>query len=230
MGTSSGFSRILARLTRTAVGSAVYAAIAFLGAGRLDWMRGWLYAAVFIAVSVAGSLIIHCANPGLLEARAKGIRKDTKSFDRAFYAMFLPLVLIYPLLAGMDAVRFSWAPLPWWTVTPGALLFLVGSLLGAWAMVVNPHAETTVRIQAEHAVVSKGPYRIVRHPMYVGTIMGFPGGALMLGSGWALLPMVLLMALFVWRTAREDRTLRRELAGYEDYAQRTRYRLLPGIW
>jgi protein-S-isoprenylcysteine O-methyltransferase Ste14 len=232
MGTSSRFARTLARLIRTTAGSAVYAAIAFLGAGRIDWMRGWIYAAVFVGVSVAGALIVQCANPELLEERAKGIRKDTKSFDRAFYRMFLPLVLIYPLLAGVDGARFSWAPLPLWTVIPGALLFVMGSVLGTWTMIANSFAESTVRIQDErgHTVVTEGPYRIVRHPMYVGTVIGLPGTALMLGSGWALVPMALIMALFVWRTALEDRALRRELAGYEDYAKITRYRLAPGIW
>lgn len=223
---------MIARVMKSAVGSALFAALGFLGAGRLDWMRGWIYAAVFVGVSAAGALIVERANPGLLQARAKGLRKDTKPFDRAFYLMFLPLVLLYPLLAGLDAVRFSWAPLPWWTVYPGALCFLAGSALTAWTMIVNRYAETTVRIQDDrgHAVVSDGPYRIVRHPMYVGTVLGLPSGALILGSGWALVPMALIIVLFVWRTAREDLTLRRELTGYEDYAKRTRYRLLPGVW
>ncbi len=229
---SSKFFGILVRLLKTAVGSAVYAGLAFIGAGRIDWTRGWVYAAVFVTVSVVGALIVQCANPGLLEARAKGIRKDTKAFDKTFYRMFLPLVLFYPLLAGMDGANFSWAPLPWWTVVPGALLFLIGSAFGTWAMVANAHAETTVRIQGErgHSVVTEGPYRIVRHPMYVGTVIGLPGTALMLGSGWALVAMALIVMLFVWRTAREDRALQRELTGYEDYVRRTRYRLVPGIW
>lgn len=222
--------RILIRLIKTAIGSAVYAALAFLGAGRLDWMPGWIYAAVFIAVSVIGSLIVQLANPGLLEARAKGIRKDTKSFDKTFYRMFLPLALIYPALAGMDAVRFSWAPLPQWTAYPGAFLFIVSSLWGTWTMVVNRHAESTVRIQDGHTVITAGPYRLVRHPMYLGTILGIPGTALMLGSAWALGPAALIAMLFVWRTAREDRALRQELTGYEDYTRITRYRLVPGMW
>ena len=85
---STFFVRTLLRLSKTAVGSAVYSSLALLGAGRLDWMRGWVYAAVFVAVSVAGTLIIQLANPGLLQARAKGIRKDTKAFDKAFYLIW----------------------------------------------------------------------------------------------------------------------------------------------
>jgi protein-S-isoprenylcysteine O-methyltransferase Ste14 len=230
---ATGLSPGLVRaLIKPAVGSGFYVALAFLGAGSLDWNRGWLYAVVFVGVSVAGSLIVRFASPGLLEERAKGIRKDTKPFDRLFYALFLPVVLFYPFLAGLDAERFSWAPLPWWTIYPGVLCFLAGSLITTWTMVVNRHAETTVRIQSDrsHAVVTNGPYTVVRHPMYVGTLLGLPGAALMLGSGWALLPMALIMMLFVWRTAREDRALRQELAGYEDYAAITHHRLVPGLW
>ena len=105
-------------------------------------------------------------------------------------------------------------------------------MLAHWAMLANPFFEKTVRIQEErgHHVATGGPYRFVRHPGYVAFIlMGFalPLGV---GSAWALVPAGLNAALIVARTALEDRTLRRELPGYAEYAQRTRYRLLPGVW
>jgi protein-S-isoprenylcysteine O-methyltransferase Ste14 len=220
------------KLLRTIVGSAIFPAIAFLGAGTLAWPRGWIYAILFIAMAAVGTRIVDRNNPGLLAARSRGFHKDTKGFDKVFYIFFLPLMVIYPLLAGLDAVRFSWAPLPAWTVWPGAPLFLVGSALTTWSLVVNRHAEGTVRIQSDrgHAVVTDGPYRFVRHPIYVGTILSLPAVALVLGSAWAFVPMVLAVIAFVWRTAMEDRALRKELAGYEDYARATRYRLVPGIW
>jgi protein-S-isoprenylcysteine O-methyltransferase Ste14 len=89
-----------------------------------------------------------------------------------------------------------------------------------------------VRIQEDrgHQVVTGGPYRYVRHPMYVGIILLFPCMALFLGSWWALVPASLIAILMVIRTALEDRTLRAELPGYAEYAQRVRYRLLPGVW
>lgn len=220
------------KFLRTVAGSAIFPAIAFVGAGRLDWPRGWIYAAVFVAMAIVGTTIVDRVNPGLLAARSRGFRKDTKGFDRVFYAVFIPLMVVYPLLAGVDAVRFSWAPLPALTVWPGILLFLVGSALTTWALVVNRHAEGTVRIQSDrgHTVVTDGPYRFVRHPIYVGTIVGLPAVALVLGSAWAFVPMVLVVIAFVWRTAMEDRALRKELAGYEDYARATRCRLVPGVW
>lgn len=214
------------------VGSAAYAALPFIGAWHIDWLRGWIYAVVFVAVSVAGSLVVQLSNPGLLEARAKGFRKDTKPFDRTFYMLFLPLIVAYPLLAGLDAGRLVWSPLPEWTIAPGLVLFIGSSIVGTWAMIVNAHAESTVRIQEDrdHVVVRSGPYRFVRHPMYTGILVGLPAAALVLGSGWALVPVALMVGLFIWRTAREDETLMRELPGYPAYAHDTKYRLVPGIW
>jgi protein-S-isoprenylcysteine O-methyltransferase Ste14 len=224
--------RTLLNLARAMAGSAAYAGLAFLGAGTFDWPRGWLYAIVFAFTSVAGSLILFRVNPGLIEARAKGIRKDTKPFDRIFFAIFVPLVLSEPLVAGADAVRYSWQPLPLWTVYPGIMVFLTGSALTTWTMLVNPYAETTVRIQHERnqVVVASGPYRFVRHPMYLGTVIGFPAAALVLGSAWALIPAMLLVALFAWRTVLEERTLRQELTGYDEYTRNTRFRWFPGLW
>lgn len=220
------------RLLRTGLGVGFFAALVFLGAWRLDWPRGWLYAAVFVGASLIGTLIVQLTNPGVLAARAKGLGKGTKPFDKVFYRLFAPLSLLYPLLAGLDGGRFAWAPLPDWMLYLGVAIFLFSSVVTTWTLMANTHAELSVRIQEDrgHKVISDGPYRYVRHPMYSGTIIGFPATALILGSGWALLPAALLVVLFVWRTGREDATLQQELAGYADYAAKTRYRLLPGVW
>jgi len=227
----TGKQRPGAGLVRAAMGS-LYGLLAFVGAGRLDWGRGWIYFALFFLTSVIGSWVVQRANPDLLAARAKGVRKDTKPFDKAFFAVFAPLIVLYPVIAGLDAARYGWAVLPQWTVYLGVVLFVLGSAGSTWTMVANRSAETTVRIQADrgHSVVTDGPYRIVRHPMYLSILIGLPGTALILGSAWALIPMVVIMSLFVWRTAREDRALREELPGYGDYAGVTRAKLLPGVW
>jgi protein-S-isoprenylcysteine O-methyltransferase Ste14 len=122
--------------------------------------------------------------------------------------------------------------MPFWTVYPGIGLFTIAASLITWVLVKNPHADSSVRIenQRDHAVVASGPYRFVRHPMYVGLILLHSSIALMLGSMWTLALAVLLTLLFLWRTALEDRTLRWELPGYEEYTKVTRYRLMPWIW
>ena len=213
--------------------AALFSALSLLGAGRWDWPRGWLYVGLMTASSLIGGAIVEWANPGLLEARAKGYgRKDTKPFDRIFYRLFVPVLVVYPLLAGLDAGRFLWSPLPSWTFWPSLALFLLGSIVTTWTMCVNRFAEGTVRIQSDRgqSVINAGPYRLVRHPMYTGVIIGLPATALLLGSGWALVPVAIVIALFIWRTAREDATLRQELEGYEEFTKMTRYRLFPGLW
>ena len=101
-----------------------------------------------------------------------------------------------------------------------------------WAMLSNPFLSTIVRIQDDrgHRVATTGPYRFVRHPMYVGVIVLWLSTALILGSWWALVPGLLIAVIFVIRTALEDRMLHAELPGYADYAKQVRYRLVPGVW
>jgi protein-S-isoprenylcysteine O-methyltransferase Ste14 len=210
----------------------VWLSAVFVSAGRLDWVRGWICVTLYIITMVAAGLLVRRANPGLLEARAKWRRKDTKPFDKIFLSIYLPLTIIQPAVAGLDAVRFGWSSMPFATVYIGLVLFLVAMALITWAMMANPHAESTVRIQTDrdHRVVASGPYRFVRHPMYVGAILMYPAAALIFGSVWALALSGVIAILFVYRTALEDRTLRRELAGYAQYAVVTRYRLVPRFW
>ena len=106
------------------------------------------------------------------------------------------------------------------------------AILGIWAMLENEHFEQFVRIQDDrsHRVIDTGPYRLVRHPGYLAAVVGSLVSPLMLGTASAFFPAGLVAVLFVWRTALEDRSLCRNLAGYAAYAKRTRWRLVPGLW
>jgi protein-S-isoprenylcysteine O-methyltransferase Ste14 len=216
-------------------GSAIFAwwlLSLFGSAGQVTWKRGWICTVLYLGALHTSRAIIKKLNPGLLEQRATAIRKDTKPFDKVFLRLFLSLTIVQPILAGLDAGRFNWAPIPFWTVYPGIGLFMISATLITWVLVKNPHAESSVRIQSErdHTVIASGPYRLVRHPMYVGLILLHTSMALILGSMWNLALAALITILFLWRTALEDQTLRQELPGYEEYATVTRYRLMPGIW
>jgi protein-S-isoprenylcysteine O-methyltransferase Ste14 len=204
----------------------------FLGAGRLDWTRGWISVAVYLVGMSAVYLAMRRYNPELIGERAKWRRKDTKGFDKVFLPAMFSLATVQPVIAGMDAVRFRWSFVPFEWLYPGVLLFALALALVGWTLAVNRHAETTVRIQTDrgHTVVTSGPYRFVRHPMYVGAILMYLGAPLVWGSLAALAISGAIILLFVWRTAMEDRTLRRELSGYAEYAARTRFRLVPGLW
>jgi len=136
------------------------------------------------------------------------------------------------IVAGLDAVRFGWTTMHVSVQVVGVVGLLLSMAVTYWAMLSNPFLSTAVRIQEErgHQVVSTGPYRWVRHPMYVGVILLWPSTALILGSWWAVIPGLIISMIIVVRTALEDRMLQAELPGYADYAKRVRQRLIPGVW
>ena len=209
----------------------LWAAVLFASAGSLHWPRAWVYLALYVGGLVVTVVFVLRANPEVIVARGRR-HKDTKRFDKICVVIYTPLVFVLPLVAGFDAVRFHWSSLPFATLYVGAALFVLGIGATVWAMAVNPFLEETVRIQTDrgHRVITAGPYRFVRHPMYVGIILSYLAAPLVLGSVWAYVPAVATILLFIWRTALEDRMLRKELPGYEEYAQGTRYRLLPAVW
>ncbi len=203
----------------------------FGSAGTLAWPRGWLWLALYVGQTVVILSIVRRTNPELIAARSTAHR-GTKPFDRLIMAAWTPTMLAIPVVGGLDAVRFGWAPLPAWTTAIGAVLMVLAAVPLGWSMAVNRHLETTVRIQQDrgHEVCDRGPYAYVRHPMYVGVLLGNLAFPLIVGSSWAYAPVAVGCVIFLIRTTWEDRTLHAELPGYAAFAQRTRYRLLPGVW
>jgi protein-S-isoprenylcysteine O-methyltransferase Ste14 len=204
----------------------------FLSAGRLDWIRGWISVGLWVTGMTTIGVVGYRYNPAVMNARAQRRRTDTKHFDKVFWALYFPLLFVQPAIAGLDVARFGWSSMPFGFVYAGAIAFVLAIVLIAWVLCVNPFAEATVRIQTDRGqtVVMSGPYRFVRHPMYVGSFLLYLGMPLVLGSVGALILGVSIVALMAWRTSREDQTLRQELPGYEEFTKRTRYRLLPGVW
>ena len=204
----------------------------FLAAGRLNWIRGWISVALFIVGMSAVRLVVRHYNAPVLKARAKWRHKDTKLFDKVFLALYLPLISIQPLVGGLDGGRYHRTSMPFSFAYAGVFLFALSLWLITWVMLVNPFAESSVRIQNDrgHTVMTSGPYRFVRHPMYVGVIFLNVANALIWGSVWALNLAAVIAVMLIWRTSCEDRTLLQELGGYEQYAAGTRYRLVPGLW
>jgi len=145
----------------------------------------------------------------------------------AFSLMFPPVIV-----AGLDH-RYGWSPaFPLWLIVLGFILISLGYAFAAWALAENRYFSGVVRIQTDrgHVVCDSGPYRIVRHPGYAGNILPLLGIVLALSSVWTLIPAAVALIIAMIRTALEDRTLQEELPGYRNYAQRVRYRLIPGIY
>jgi protein-S-isoprenylcysteine O-methyltransferase Ste14 len=208
----------------------IYALSLFVSAGDLRYWNAWAYLGLFAFSILTGGLYVARKNPATINERGRRSEK-TKPFDKLFGRLTIPLVLGAFIVAGLDR-RFGWSAVPLWLQIAAFVAMLPSFFMPYWVMLTNAYAATTVRVETERGqhVISDGPYRYVRHPMYSGILLGYGLLPLALGSSWAALPCFLLVGLFVWRTAREDATLLAELPGYSDYAQKTRYRLLPGVW
>jgi protein-S-isoprenylcysteine O-methyltransferase Ste14 len=209
-----------------------YGAVLFLSAGRLNWREGLAYFAVLILTQAISALALIPRRPDLLAERSQ-MQEGTKPWDRILapaVAMVGPLLMV--VTAGLDA-RFGWsAPLDAGLWLAGVILAFLSGMFILWAMASNPFFASTVRIQEDRrqSVSQNGPYRIVRHPGYLGSILFDLVSPLALGSLWTYLPAALTVALLILRTGLEDKTLRAELPGYQEYTARTRWRLFPGVW
>lgn len=197
-------------------------------AGRSTWLAAWLYAAISAGVALVGLAVV----PRDVIAERGRKKDDVEPWDRVLTSLItLPWLAQY-VVAGLDQ-RFGWTPAPPTLVMLAGLLgYALGQGLVTAAMRANRYFSNVVRIQADRGqqVCDRGPYRVVRHPGYVGMMVSFLSTPLALGSWWSLLPALLVVALLVVRTALEDQTLRARLEGYEAYAHRVRWRLLPGAW
>ncbi len=205
----------------------------FTSAGHIAMLRPWIYFGTsFVSFSV-GVAVLYKFNPELLVQRLKRKREGSRLWDEILMRTCnLTVLLIVPVVAGLDIGRFHWSSLDIHFAIVGFILLVVSAVLLDWAMVVNPHFEPTVRIQKDqgHKVISSGPYKIVRHPGYLAGILFTLSIPLMIGSIFTFIPVGIYVILFIIRTSLEDRTLHEELDGYSEYARQVKHRLFPGIW
>jgi protein-S-isoprenylcysteine O-methyltransferase Ste14 len=223
---------ILRRLIQIVLSIVIQATILFATSGRLDWVMAWVYIGISIGFAVFNSAILLSRNPELIAERAQ-MKKDAKSWDKVLATLIVAVIPLISLsVAGFDH-RFEWSPsfaLILRILATGGMI--LGSSIWIWAMASNKFFSGLVRIQEErgHAVQTSGPYRIIRHPGYVGLVLLTLAPPVMFGSLWTLIPAGLSTIGIIVRTALEDRTLQQELSGYKDYTYEVRNRLLPGIW
>lgn len=216
---------------RETMGIVMLALMLFLAAGTVNWLAGWAMVIVMAGWVTATVIVVIPRYPELLAERV-GPKKGAKTWDTVLLSLYGVAMMIMWIMAGLD-LRYGWSS----GIGPvaqiaGMLMVIAGHALVVWATGVNAFFSQVVRIQTErgHTVVNDGPYQLVRHPAYAGAILLVLGAPIMLGSWWALIPGVICAVLMIVRTSLEDKTLLAELPGYKEYAQRTPYRLLPGVW
>jgi protein-S-isoprenylcysteine O-methyltransferase Ste14 len=216
---------------REVLGLVILGVALFWSAGRCSWWQAWAVLAVMFGWIASTAFIIVRFNPALLKERL-GPRKGAKSWDTAIMSLMGLIQLVRYIAAGLDQRFSSTAGFPVAAQVVALLVCVLGYALVTWATYANSFFSQIVRIQGErgHAVATGGPYRTIRHPGYLGAILFELAVSFLLTSWWALVLGVVDSLLLILRTALEDRTLRKELEGYEIYAKEVRWRLLPGVW
>jgi protein-S-isoprenylcysteine O-methyltransferase Ste14 len=210
----------------------IFGALLFLIAGKWLWIAGCVYLAMNAVTQLLSAFVLIPRQGGMLAERSR-VHEDTKDWDRVLApAITIVGTLAVLVTAALDA-RFGWSkdfPAGWQGV--GAAFAFASQMFVLWAMASNSFFSTMVRIQTDrgHAVIQSGPYRYIRHPGYAGALVYTLLVPIVLGSWWTFIPALITIVLIMLRTRLEDQTLQAELPGYQEYAARVKYRLVPCIW
>lgn len=225
---------MIAKLTvQTCLGLALMAMLLFVPAGTLHWPAAWVLLAELGILGFASGLWLAWTDPDLLRERMSPfVQRDQEASDRTLMKIISIAFVVWLVFMPLDACRFGWSHVPLWVRWIGAIAIAVSLAIVHWTVLENRYAVVVVRVQRERGqhVITTGPYRFVRHPMYAGAILLFVGTPLLLGSWYGLIGAAIIMALFCVRITIEERTLRAELEGYTEYAVGVPYRLIPGVW
>lgn len=230
--TTSTMSIRLNAILRIIAGFLVFAILLLLPAGTLRYWEVWVFLGVWFIPGIFFVLYFCKHDPALLERRMRRREKQKEQMliMAAFYLLFLPGFV----LPGLDH-RLGWssrwvAAVPLWLKLTSLALVLAGYLTTIWVFVVNRHASATIVVEPDQKVISNGPYRWVRHPMYFGVLIMMLSTPLGLGSYVAVPVFALIIPILILRLLNEEKVLRRDLPGYTEYCERTRHRLIPGVW
>ena len=220
-------------MVRSVVFSAALGALLFLPAGTWRFWQAWAFGAFYVLPVIGFMLWLLAVDPRALQRRLEG--REREPMQRKVILTLIPLFLLAATAPGFD-FRFGWTrslfgPVPTWLSLAADFLSLAGILLVFWTIAVNRFAARTIRVEEGQQVISSGPYRLIRHPMYTG----LASRRLPCRSGLAslvTLPLftLLLIVVYIVRLLDEEKFLARDLPGYTDYCQRTRWRLVPFVW
>ena len=217
----------LSAILKFALGVVLIGALLFLPAGTLHYPQGWLLMGILFVPMFLAGLVMMAKNPALLRSRlsAKEKQREQSQVVKLSGLMFL----VGFVLAGLS-YRFGWLMLPRWVSIVGAVLFLASYALYAEVLRENTWLSRTIEVQEGQQVISTGLYGIVRHPMYMATLVLFLSMPLVLGSALAFVVFLAYPAIIVKRLLNEEEVLARELNGYTEYMQKVKRRLIPFIW
>ena len=199
----------------------------FLPAGTLAFAKGWLLMGLLFGPMFIAGLVMLAKSPEFLAKRLDV--KEKRSAQQGVVKLSGLMFIAGFVVAGLD-FRFGWSNMPQAVTVVASVLFLLAYLLYAEVMRENAYLSRTIKVEEGQTVVSTGLYGIVRHPMYMATLLLFLVMPLVLGSWWALIPFAFYPAIIISRLKDEEELLTRELAGYVAYKEKVKYRIIPFIW
>jgi len=199
----------------------------FLPAGTLDYWQAWVYCGVVFIPAIFVVSYFLKKDPELLERRMRMREKEEK--QKTVQIMGIIIFFIGFLIAGLD-YRYHWSNVPVYLVIAANAIVLSGYIFVFFVLRENSYASRIIEVEKGQKVITTGPYAIVRHPMYLGVLMMYIFTPLALGSYWALPFFLPLLPLLIYRLLNEEEVLLKELPGYKEYCQKTRYHLFPFIW
>ena len=217
----------LSALVKVGMGVALVGALLFLPAGTLAYDGAWRLCVVLFAPMLVMGVVMFVLSPDLLRRRLAS--REERATQRGVVRYAGLLFVVSFVVTGLD-FRYGWSAMPPWMVWCAVIIFLLGYALYGEVMRENVWLSRNITVAEGQQVVTTGLYGIVRHPMYTSTIFMFLAMPLVLGSCWAMLPMLLYIPIIIVRIKDEERLLIADLAGYQEYCQKVRWRLLPYMW
>lgn len=214
-------------LIKYVAGLVLVGVLLFLPAGSFDFPGAWLFIALLFIPMLLIGIVLFTKSPQLLEKRLNNKEKDKAQKGVVGFSGLMFLMGF--VLSALD-VRFTWSTVPLWVTVVASALFLFGYAMYAEVMRENSYLSRTVEVQKDQKVISTGLYGIVRHPMYLATLLMFLPLPLILGSFWGLIPFMFYPIVIVIRILNEEKVLTYSLKGYAEYKTKIKYRLVPFVW
>lgn len=218
-------------LFKALITSLIFSLILFICAGKTNYFQGWIFLITNLITALMNFYTIR-NEPELISERSKS-GHGAKTWDKKILGISALIYLINIVIAGLDSGRFQWSPeFNWSLYVLGFILMIAGQVVFLSARKENKYFSSVVRIQTErgHIVCDTGLYKIIRHPGYIGIMISLSGFPLITGSLYSIITTFFSIILLIIRTRLEDETLKNELTGYIEYAEKTKYRFVPKIW
>lgn len=217
----------ISAITKFIFGIVLVGALLFLPAWTFDYFGAWLFLGVLFAPMAVMGVVMFIKSPALLEKRLAS--KEKESAQRGVVGISALVFIGGFIISALD-FRFSWSRVPFWLTLTAVGFFLMGYALYAEVLRENAYLSRTVEVQEGQKVIDTGLYGIVRHPMYLATLLMFLPIPLVLGSFWGLIPFAIYPAAIIMRIINEEKVLSEGLSGYSEYRKKVKYRLIPLIW